>query len=196
MLNYSNTYRYHQRKDVNPSKLTGRNLSHSAMPTFVKPSMMVCQMHIMNLYEEDWINMEEPNFLDALRAYKNIDQCKRRIAEASKEKEKKRRADAPNTKSKGKRTTDDDVNPRSTKCYRDRDGYRGKSREREPYSYCSKQTNWKRDRANTHTTECCYYKDKRPKESNLASRMERIEKILEKSIKRSKKDSNDSSDSN
>jgi hypothetical protein len=100
------------------------------------------QNHVSNQYEENWMTMEEPKFLDALRAYEKIDQGKRKVAEASKEKEKKRRADAPNTKSKGKRTLDDDVNPRSTKRYRDRDGYCGKSREREPCSYCSKQTDW------------------------------------------------------
>jgi hypothetical protein len=153
------------------------------------------QDHVSNQYEEDWINMEEPNFLDVLRAYEKIDQGKRRVAEASKEKEKKRRADAPNTKSKGKRTSDDDVNPTSTKRYRDRDGYRGKSHEREPCSYCSRQTDWKKERAHTHTTDSCFFKDKKPKESNLASRMERIEKLLEESVKRSKKDNNDSSDS-
>jgi hypothetical protein len=148
--------------------------------------------HVSNKYKEDWINMEEANFLDALRAYEKTDQNKRRDAEASKEKEKKRRADAP--KSKGKRTSDDDVNPRSTKCYRNCDGYRGKSRDREPCSYCSRQTDWKKDRAHTHTTDSCFFKDKKPKESNLASRMERIEKLLEKSVKRSKKDKGDSSD--
>ena len=150
------------------------------------------QDHVENNYEEDWRDMEETTFLDALRAYEKIDQNKRREAEASKEREKKKRADAP--KSKGKRTSDDDVNPRSTKRYRDRDGYRGKSRDKEPCSFCSKQTDWKKDRANTHTTDRCFFKDKKPKESNLASRMGRIEKLLEKSVKKSKKD-DDSSDS-
>ena len=151
------------------------------------------QNHVANNYEEDWRDMEEADFLDALRAYEKTDQNKRKDAEASKEKEKKRRADAP--KSKGKRTSDDDVNPRSTKRYRDRDGYRGKARDREPCSYCSRQTDWKKDKAHTHTTDSCYFKDKKPKESNLASRMERIKKLLEKSVKRSKKDQDDSTDS-
>jgi hypothetical protein len=102
----------------------------------------------MNQYDEDWATMDEQTLLDAMRSYENIDKSKRRIAEASKEKEKKRKADAPNNKSKGKRTMDDDVNPRSTKRYRNHDKYCGKcnnrSREREPCSYCSKQTDWKK----------------------------------------------------
>ena len=76
--------------------------------------------HVSNNFEQDWQDMEESDFLDALRAYEKTDQEKRRFVEASKDKEKKKRADAP--KSKGKRTSDDDVNPRSTKRYCDRDG--------------------------------------------------------------------------
>ena len=145
------------------------------------------QNHVSNNYEEDWReDMEETTFLDALRAYEKTNQNKRREAEASKEKEKKKRADAP--KSKGKRTSDDDVNPRNTKRYRDRDGYRSKKRDRDPCSYCSKQTDWTKDKAHTHTTDRCYFKDKKPKESNLASRLDHIEKLMEKSAKRSKKD--------
>ena len=68
------------------------------------------QSHIQNQYDEDWTNMDVQKLLDAMRLYKNIDNDKRKVAEASKEKDNKRREDAPNRKSHGKRTMDDDVN--------------------------------------------------------------------------------------
>ena len=63
-------------------------------------------------------------------SYEAIDKALRRQAEASKEKDKKRRAETSSRRSHGKRTTDDNVNLRSPKRYRDRDGYHGKYNDR------------------------------------------------------------------
>ena len=120
-------------------------------------------------------------------------------AEASKEKDKKRKGETSSRKSHGKRTMDDDVNPTSTKRNRDHDGYHGKyndrSREKEPCSYCRKLTDYRKDKVDTHTTGRYFHKrkaDGKPKESNqmegFASRMDRIERLLEKSAKRSKRE--------